>query len=106
MEYPKGSQYRHAKSRCRVQSWARYEAGLRRRGDLTVWLCDEVLDAWRAPPTGKPGGQQRYADIAIEAALTIRMVFHLAGQRVEVQLGCGILNRMARLGMPDSYRVA
>ena len=30
----------------------------------------------------------------------------LEGQRVEVQLACGILNTMTRLGMPDSYRVA
>ncbi|MCH7533242.1 MAG: ATP-binding protein [Gemmatimonadetes bacterium] len=30
----------------------------------------------------------------------------LAGQRVEVQLGCRILNTMTHLGMPDSYRVA
>ena len=29
----------------------------------------------------------------------------LAGQRVEAQLGCRILNTMTRLGMPDSYRV-
>jgi len=51
--------------------------GLQRRGDLTVWLSNAALDAWRAPPSGKPGGQRTYADIAIEAALTIRMVFHL-----------------------------
>ncbi len=30
----------------------------------------------------------------------------LAGQRVEVQLACRVLNTMTRLGMPDSYRVA
>jgi len=29
----------------------------------------------------------------------------LAGQRVEANLGCKILNVMASLGMPDSYRV-
>ena len=29
----------------------------------------------------------------------------LAGQKVEVQLACKILNTMTRLGMPDSYRV-
>ena len=28
------------------------------------------------------------------------------GQRVEVQLASKILNRMARLGIPESYRVA
>ncbi len=30
----------------------------------------------------------------------------LAGQRVEVQLACRVLNTMTRLGMPDSYPVA
>ena len=30
----------------------------------------------------------------------------LEGQRVEAQFGCGVLNRMALLGMPNSYRVA
>ena len=30
----------------------------------------------------------------------------LAGQRVEARIGCGILNRMAKLGMPDSFRAA
>jgi hypothetical protein len=30
---------------------------------------------------------------------------NLAGQQVEVQLACSILNTMTRLGMPDSYRV-
>ena len=74
MNSPKRRQYKYAKSRYRVKNWGEYEAGLRRRGDLTVWLSDEALDAWRAPPSGKPGGQRRYADIAIEAALTIRTV--------------------------------
>ena len=30
----------------------------------------------------------------------------LEGQRVEVQLGCGILNGVALLGMLDSYELA
>ena len=68
MQSPKRPQYKYAKSRYRVKNWGEYEAGLRRRGDLTVWLSDEALDAWRVPPSGKPGGQRRYADIAIEAA--------------------------------------
>ena len=29
----------------------------------------------------------------------------LAGQQVEVQLACNVLNMMTSLGMPDSYRV-
>ena len=92
MKYPKRSQYKHAKSRYRVSNWAEYEAGLQKRGDLTVWLCDTALDAWRAPATGKPGGQRRYADIAIEAALTIRMVLHLPLRQTE-----GFLRSLAQL---------
>ncbi len=92
MKYPKRSQYKYAKSRYRVRNWAEYEAGLQKRGDLTVWLSDAALDAWRAPASGKPGGQRTYADIAIEAALTIRMVLHLPLRQTE-----GFLRSLAQL---------
>jgi hypothetical protein len=74
---------KYAKSSYRIRNWAEYEAGLRRRGNLTVWLSDAALDAWRALPSGLPGGQRTYANIAIEAALTIRMVFQLPLRQTE-----------------------
>ncbi len=77
MKYPKRSQYKYAKSPYRIRNWPEYEAGLRRRGDLTFWFSDDAIKSWRAPTTGKPGGRRVYANIAIEAALTIRMAFHL-----------------------------
>ena len=83
MKYPKRSQYKYAKSPYRIRNWPEYEAGLRRRGDLTVWLSDAALDAWRAPASGQPGGQRIYANVAIEAALTIRMVFHLPLRQID-----------------------
>ena len=83
MKYPKRSQYKYAKSQYRIRNWPVYEAGLRRRGDLTVWLSDAALDAWQAPASGKPGGQLTYSDLAIEAALTIRMIFHLPLRQTE-----------------------
>ncbi len=92
MKYPKRSQYKHAKSRYRVRNWREYEVGLQRRGDLTVWLSDAALDSWRAKPSGKPGGQCTYANIAIEAALTIRMVFHLPLRQTE-----GFLRSLAQM---------
>ncbi len=92
MRYPKRSQYKYAKSQYRIRNWSEYEAGLKRRGDLTVWLSDKALDAWRAPATGRPGGQRRYADLAIESALTIGMVFHLPLRQTE-----GFLRSLAQL---------
>ena len=96
MKYPKRSQYKHVKSQYRIRNWSEYEAGLRRRGDVTVWLSDEALDAWRAPASGKPGGQRTYANIAIEAALTLRMVFHLPLRQTE-----GFLRSLAELLQVD-----
>ncbi len=75
-----------------MRNWAEYEAGLQKRGGLTVWLSDAALEAWHAPASGKPGGQRIYADIAIEAALTIRMVFHLPLRQTE-----GFLRSLAQL---------
>ena len=92
MRYPKRSQYKYAKSRYRIRNWPEYEAGLRRRGDLTVWLTDNAIDTWRAPASGKPGGQRTYSDLDIEAALTIRMVFHLPLRQTE-----GFLRSLADL---------
>jgi len=83
MRYPNRSQYRYAKAPYRIRNWPEYEAGLRRRGDLTVWLSDDAINSWRALPSGKPGGQRIYATIAIEAALTIRMVLHLPLRQTE-----------------------
>jgi hypothetical protein len=76
MQYPKRTQYQYAKAPYRIRNWPAYEGGLRSRGDLTVWLSNDAINSWRARPSGKPGGQRTYANIAIEAALTIRMVFH------------------------------
>ena len=52
MKYPKRSQYKHAKSQYRLRNWPEYEAGLQKRGDLTVWLSDAAFNAWRAPASG------------------------------------------------------
>jgi len=67
VKYPKRSQYKYSKSRYRVRNWSEYEAGLQKRGDLTVSLSDTALDAWRAPASGKPGGQRTYADLALDS---------------------------------------
>ena len=71
------------KMRRRVTNWPAYEAGLRRRGDLTFWLDETVLTGWRAPQRTTRGGQPLYAEMAIELVLTLRLVFHLALRQVE-----------------------
>ena len=71
------------RARYRVTNWPAYEAGLRRRGDLTLWLDEAALAGWTAPKRSSPGGQPLYSDLAIELVLTLRLVFHLPLRQAE-----------------------
>ena len=71
------------KTKYRVKNWPAYDLALRNRGDITVWFDEESICAWNAPPTGRPGGQRRYSDLAIVTALTLRTVYHLPLRQTE-----------------------
>jgi len=64
----------------KVQNWPEYEAGLRRRGSLTLWVEGAALGDWQS--TG-PGGQARYTDPAIQTSLMLRTAFKLALRQTE-----------------------
>ncbi len=72
-----------SKQRWRMTNWPAYEAGLRQRGDLTLWLDEAALSGWSAPRRTTRGGQSLYSDAAIELVLTLRLVFHLALRQAE-----------------------
>ena len=71
------------KMKFRVKNWAEYDAGLRRRGSLTLWVTSEVLDGWRAARRTTPGGQSVYSELAIETGTMLRLAFHLAFRQTE-----------------------
>ena len=75
--------HRIPRARYRVRNWREYEAGLKRRGDLTLWLDEAAMAGWQAPRRTTPGGQAWYSDAAIELVLTLRLVFHLALRQAE-----------------------
>src|ERR1700692_1945527 len=58
----------------KVQNWPTYEAGLRRRGSLTLWIEDVALDHGQ---NCGPGGQARYTEAAIQTSLMARTAFKL-----------------------------
>jgi hypothetical protein len=72
-------------ARHRVQNWQADEAGLKRRGDVTLWLDEAATAGWQAPRRSTPGGQAWYSDAAIESVLMLRLVFHLSLRHAE---GC------------------
>jgi hypothetical protein len=85
MPYKHHAPRRHhiPQARYRVRNWREYEAGLKRRGDLTLWLDQATIAGWQAPQRSTPGGQARYSNLAIELVLMLRLVFHLALRQAE-----------------------
>ncbi|MEO2037693.1 MAG: IS5 family transposase, partial [Martelella sp.] len=89
------------KMKFKVTNWAEYEAGLRRRGSLTLWITPEALAGWAAPRRKTRGGQPLYSDLAIETTLMLGMVFGLRLRQSEVLLR-SVLDMMALdLPVPD-----
>ena len=68
--------HRIPKARFRVTNWPMYEASLRQRGDLRIWIGDDVDAHWTVPGKRTPKGDPVYTDLAIETVLTLRLIFH------------------------------
>ena len=75
--------HRISKMKFKITNWAEYEAGLRRRGSLMLWMTEDALSSWQAPKRRTRGGQPRYSDLAIETALTLGLVFGLRLRQAE-----------------------
>ena len=68
------------KTKYRVANWAADNQALVRRGDVTVWLSSDAIAAWTPRRSGR---QRRYSDLAIETALTLRLLYHLPLRQAE-----------------------
>ena len=86
-KYNAERRHRIPKARYKVTNWRDYEAGLRKRGSLTIWFSEEAVAAWQAAPRTTPGGQARYSDLAIETSLILRIVFHQPLRQTEGLVG-------------------
>ena len=89
MTEPKG-----AKARYKTTNLAEYNAALKARGSLTVWLNKDMQ--WYAPPSGKRGRQQLFSDPAIQFCLSIKCLFGLA-----LRQSLGMVESLLRLASLD-----
>ena len=85
---------RHPKYRkkYKIHNWRAYEQALINRGDLTLWLSEDVIEAWKSDLGQKMGRSKLYSDLAIETALTLRLLFKLPLRQTE-----GFLTSIFRL---------
>jgi hypothetical protein len=66
---------KRVKLRYKTTNWAAYNASLKSRGSLTIWLDKDMQ--WHAPASGKRGRQQVFSDAAIACCLSIKCLFGL-----------------------------
>ena len=82
------------KRRYRTTNWKAYNAALKARGDLSIWLNEDMQ--WYAAPSGKRGRNQTFSDAAIQFCLTIKCLFGLALRQT-----LGLVQSLLRLsGLP------
>lgn len=63
-------------TRYKTTNWAKYDAALKARGSLLIWLDTSMQ--WYAQPSGKPGRVATFSDAAIQFCLSMKCLFGLA----------------------------
>ncbi len=89
------------KTKYRVKNWASYDRALVRRGDVTVWLSPEAIATWKPASIRRRGGQWKYSEVAIETALTLRLIFSLPLRQTEGFLASVFGMMGVELDVPD-----
>lgn len=65
-----------AKPKYRTTNWKAYNAALKTRGALLIWLDKDMC--WHGSASGKRGRSPKYSEAAIQFCLTIKGLFNLA----------------------------
>jgi hypothetical protein len=97
----------NTKSNYKITNWKDYNESLVRRGDITFWFDEDVIDAWNhtndEPKVGRPF---TYSDTAIECLLMLRELFRLPYRQTE-GLGRALAQMMqADVAIPDYTSLA
>ena len=81
----------------RIRNWSEYNAGLKQRGSLTLWMSPAVLANWKVKEkTGKPGATPTYTNQAIVTMVSLKSVMTLPGRAL-----CGFVESIFQLMQVD-----
>lgn len=74
-------------------NWSEYNKNLVKRGNINLWMPDDILEWWYAKDYSGTGRPVRYSDKAIEHCLTIGSIFKMPLRMTE-----GFLNSLFQRG--------
>jgi len=79
-----------SKEKYRLTNWSAYNAGLKKRGSLTLWLSEDVAQQWYHQGEPQKGGQFIYANACMLLLLTLKVTFKLPFRQLE-GFGCSLM---------------
>jgi hypothetical protein len=89
------------KAQYRVRNWREYNAGLVKRGSVSIWIEEDIARAWQEKEkTGERGRPKDYQDSWIELILMLGMVYHLPLRQLE-----GFVQSLVKLGAWPGVKV-
>ncbi|OIO81703.1 hypothetical protein AUJ84_00555 [Candidatus Pacearchaeota archaeon CG1_02_32_132] len=94
------------KKKYKIKNWPDYNESLKQRGTIEVWINDDILDKWKALPSGRPGAQPVYSDLAIQIVLQVGKVFHQKLRQTEGLLENVFRLMKVKLSVPDYSTVS
>lgn len=91
----------------RITNWRKYNESLVKRGSITFWFSEDVIEVWHHPnKRSKVGHPFVYSDSAVECLLVLRELFQLPYRQTE-GLGRSLVELMGiSLGIPDYTSLA
>lgn len=81
------------------RDWKAYDAALKARGNILIYLPQAVLDAWDQVGPAHHGGVKKYSDVAILATLSLGAAYNLP-QRQCVGFVRSVLDALGRADLP------
>lgn len=88
------------KQKYQVTNWSEYNHALEKRGNITFYIDEQVIDSWYSDAEPQQGAQEVYSDRCIEAMMMIKTVFKQPYRQV-----CGFTKGLLKLMGLGSLRV-
>ncbi len=90
------------KATYRLRNWKQYNAALVQRGSLTLWVSEDVLQAWNnIERTGRRGTPRTYTDAVILCMASLQEIYHLPLRATEGLLSSVVKMLGVKLAVPD-----
>ncbi len=102
-KYPEKKGWKIPKQKYKISNWSEYNKALRQRGNIDIWLSEELIDVWYETErvydgTGAP---KKFSDLAIIICHEIRLIFKLPLRQCQGFIDSIFLAKNMKLLCPD-----